>query len=151
MRKVMFIVFALMALMMVSMPAFAQEAGGAASTHGNYVAIAAGFGIAIAAGLAGLGQGRVGAAPVIERLQWAKQHADLHTNLLGQATVQEMGARGWLDKWIRKSCKVYARKQDVLRRAISGACHRTFKSFTRMEACRSGWNCRRSWTLRNFW
>jgi F-type H+-transporting ATPase subunit c len=63
MRKVMMIVFALMALMMVAMPAFAQEAGGAAaSSHANYVAIAAGFGIAIAAGLAGLGQGRVGAA-----------------------------------------------------------------------------------------
>jgi F-type H+-transporting ATPase subunit c len=63
MRKVMWIVFALMALMMVAMPAFAQEAGGgAAASHGNYVAIAAGFGIAIAAGLAGLGQGRVGAA-----------------------------------------------------------------------------------------
>ncbi|MFZ0315148.1 MAG: ATP synthase F0 subunit C [Candidatus Korobacteraceae bacterium] len=62
MRKMMMIVFALLALMMVAMPAFAQEAGGAASSHANYVAIAAGFGIAIAAGLAGLGQGRVGAA-----------------------------------------------------------------------------------------
>ena len=63
MRKVMMIVFALMALMMVAMPAFAQGAGdAAAASHGNYVAIAAGFGIAIAAGLAGLGQGRVGAA-----------------------------------------------------------------------------------------
>ncbi len=63
MRKTMMIVFALMALMMVAMPAFAQDAGGgAASSHLNYVAIASGFGIAIAAGLAGLGQGRVGAA-----------------------------------------------------------------------------------------
>ncbi len=60
----------------------------------------------------------VASRPVIERLRVAKQRADLHTNLLGQAVVQEMGARGWLDKWIRKSCKVYARKQDVLRRAI---------------------------------
>ena len=61
MRKFTMIFFSLMALMMVAMPAYAQEANAAAS-HGNYVAIAAGFGIAIAAGLAGLGQGRVGAA-----------------------------------------------------------------------------------------
>ena len=60
----------------------------------------------------------VASRPVIERLRWAKQRADLHTNLLGQAVVQELGARGWLDKWIRKSCKVYAHRQDVLRRAI---------------------------------
>ncbi len=62
MRKTMLVFFALMAMLMMAMPAFAQEAGGAAASHGNYVAIAAGFGIAIAAGLAGLGQGRVGAA-----------------------------------------------------------------------------------------
>jgi 2-aminoadipate transaminase len=55
---------------------------------------------------------------VIERLRWAKQRADLHTNLLGQAVVQELGQRGWLDKWIRKTCKVYAHKQDVLRHAV---------------------------------
>lgn len=62
MRKSTMIVFALLAMLFVAMPAFAQDAGGAAASHGNYVAIAAGFGIAIAAGLAGLGQGRVGAA-----------------------------------------------------------------------------------------
>ncbi len=60
----------------------------------------------------------VASRPVIERLQWAKQRADLHTNVLGQAVVQELGVRGWLDKWIRKSCNVYAHKQDVLRRAL---------------------------------
>jgi DNA-binding transcriptional MocR family regulator len=60
----------------------------------------------------------VASRPVIERLRWAKQRADLHTNLIGQAVVQELGARGWLDKWIRKSCKVYAHKQDVLRCAV---------------------------------
>ena len=54
---------------------------------------------------------------VTERLQRAKQRADLHTNLIGQEVVQELGARGWMDKWIRKSCKVYAHKQDILRRA----------------------------------
>jgi len=61
MRKVMIVVFALMAIMTVTMPAYAQG-GGAAAGGGNWVAIASGFGIAIAAGLAGLGQGRVGAA-----------------------------------------------------------------------------------------
>lgn len=60
----------------------------------------------------------VASRQVIERLRWAKQRADLHTNLIGQAVVQELGVRGWLDKWIRKSCKVYAHKQDVLRRTI---------------------------------
>jgi DNA-binding transcriptional MocR family regulator len=60
----------------------------------------------------------VASPPVIERLRWAKQRADLHTNLLGQAVIQELGARGWLDKWIRKTCKLYAHKQDVLRHAI---------------------------------
>ncbi len=61
MRKIMMLFFALVALMTVAMPAYAQ-AGGAAAGGANWVAIASGFGIAIAAGLAGLGQGRVGAA-----------------------------------------------------------------------------------------
>ena len=61
MRKVTMIIFALMALMLMAMPAYAQG-GAAAATGTNWVAIASGFGIAIAAGLAGLGQGRVGAA-----------------------------------------------------------------------------------------
>ena len=60
----------------------------------------------------------VASSQVIERLRWAKQRADLHTNLIGQAVIQELGARGWLDKWIRKTCKVYAHKLEVLRRAI---------------------------------
>jgi F-type H+-transporting ATPase subunit c len=61
MRKLMMIFFALMAIMMVTMPAYAQ--GGTAAAGGtNWVAIASGFGIAIASGLAGLGQGKVGAA-----------------------------------------------------------------------------------------
>jgi 2-aminoadipate transaminase len=60
----------------------------------------------------------VASPPVIARLRWAKQKADLHTNLLGQAVVQEMGRRGWLDHWIRKTAKAYAHKQDVLRSAI---------------------------------
>jgi F-type H+-transporting ATPase subunit c len=62
MKKTTLIIFAVMAMLMMAMPAFAQDAGAAAQGHASAVAIAAGFGIAIAAGLAGLGQGRVGAA-----------------------------------------------------------------------------------------
>src|ERR1700739_3251704 len=63
MRKMMIVFFALLAIMMIAMPAYAQGApSGSASGGTNWVAIASGFGIAIAAGLAGLGQGRVGAA-----------------------------------------------------------------------------------------
>jgi F-type H+-transporting ATPase subunit c len=62
MRKTTMFIFALLAMMTMAMPAFAQGGGGGASNHADYVAIASGFGIAIAAGLAGLGQGRVGSA-----------------------------------------------------------------------------------------
>ena len=62
MRKVMMLFFALLAIAMMAMPAYAQGGAATASGHGDWVAIASGFGIAIAAGLAGLGQGRVGAA-----------------------------------------------------------------------------------------
>ena len=60
MRKLTILIFALLAIMMMTMPAYAQ--GGTTAPANNLVPIAAGFGIAIAAGLAGLGQGRVGAA-----------------------------------------------------------------------------------------
>lgn len=55
---------------------------------------------------------------VIERLRGAKQRADLHTNLLGQAVLDEFGRRGWLDKWIRRTRKHYAAKLDFTRRAM---------------------------------
>ena len=61
MRKVMIVVFALLAISLMTMPAYAQG-GTAAAPATNWVAIASGFGMAIAAGLAALGQGRVGAA-----------------------------------------------------------------------------------------
>lgn len=60
MRKVMLVFFSLLAISMMTMPAYAQ--GGAAAGGTNWVALASGFGIAIAAGLAALGQGKVGAA-----------------------------------------------------------------------------------------
>jgi F-type H+-transporting ATPase subunit c len=60
MRKLMIVVFSVLAISMMTMPAYAQA--GAAGPATNWVAIASGFGMAIAAGLAALGQGRVGAA-----------------------------------------------------------------------------------------
>ena len=61
MRKLSIGMFALLAIMMMTMPAYAQG-GAAAAPATNWVAIASGFGMAIAAGLAALGQGKVGAA-----------------------------------------------------------------------------------------
>ena len=55
---------------------------------------------------------------VIERLRGAKQRADLHTNLLGQAVLNEFGRRGWLDKWIRRTRKHYAMKLEFTRAAM---------------------------------
>jgi 2-aminoadipate transaminase len=54
---------------------------------------------------------------VIARLREAKQQADLHTNLLGQAVLEEFGRRGWLDGLIRRTIRVYAHKLDVFRQA----------------------------------
>jgi len=55
---------------------------------------------------------------VIDHLRSAKQRADLHTNLLGQAVLEELGRRGWLDKLVRRTCRVYERKLSLLRRAM---------------------------------
>jgi F-type H+-transporting ATPase subunit c len=60
MRKLTIGVFAVLAIMMMTMPAYAAD--GAAAGGTNWVAIASGFGMALAAGLAALGQGKVGAA-----------------------------------------------------------------------------------------
>jgi len=69
-------------------------------------------------GFAGFRVGWIAASRrLIERLRWFKQRADLHTNLPGQAVLEEFGRRGWLDKLIRRARKVYARKLEVLRRA----------------------------------
>jgi DNA-binding transcriptional MocR family regulator len=58
---------------------------------------------------------------VIEHLRTAKQRADLHTNILGQAVLEEFCRRGWLDKLIRKTRKAYAQKLEVLRRAVEAS------------------------------
>ena len=56
---------------------------------------------------------------VIERLRGAKQRADLHTNLLGQAVLEELGRAGWLHKLVRRTRKLYECKLAVLRQAIT--------------------------------
>ncbi len=61
MNKLTILVFMLVAMMVLTLPAYAQGTT-AAVPASPWVPIASGFGIAIAAGLAGLGQGRVGAA-----------------------------------------------------------------------------------------
>jgi F-type H+-transporting ATPase subunit c len=64
MNKKLFVLFALMAIVMLATPVFAQgePAAAAAAAGTNWVAIASGFSMAIAAGLAALGQGKIGAA-----------------------------------------------------------------------------------------
>ena len=104
-------------------------------------------------GFPGLRVGWIAASRrVIERLRWAKQRADLHTNLLGQAVLEELGRRGWLDKWIRRICKVYEHKLEVLRRRRRAALSRGCPG-----GLSGGWDVRlggvagRSSTRRNFW
>ena len=69
MNKLKYFFFSALALALMSIPAMAQ-AGGAAGAADNaqtveaYKAIAAGIGLGIAAGLGGLGQGKIGAAAV---------------------------------------------------------------------------------------
>jgi DNA-binding transcriptional MocR family regulator len=56
---------------------------------------------------------------VIEILRRAKQRDDLHTNLLTQAVLEELGRRGWLDKLIRRMRQAYLHKLEVLQSAIA--------------------------------
>lgn len=69
MNKIKYVFFATLALALMAIPALAQGAagGGAAdndSTVQAYKALAAGLGFGLAAGLGGLGQGRIGASAV---------------------------------------------------------------------------------------
>jgi DNA-binding transcriptional MocR family regulator len=70
-------------------------------------------------GFPGFRVGWVLASPrVIQRLRTAKQRADLHTNVLAQAVLEELGRTGSLDKLVRRSRKMYEHKLGVLRRAL---------------------------------
>jgi F-type H+-transporting ATPase subunit c len=62
MSKKLFVLFAVMIVMMLATPVFAQGEPAAAAAGTNWVAIASGFSMAIAAGLAALGQGRIAAS-----------------------------------------------------------------------------------------
>jgi F-type H+-transporting ATPase subunit c len=62
MRKLMFVLLVIVVLSMMVTPVFAQTPGGESAKPFNVVPIAAGFGMAIAAGLAALGQGKVGSS-----------------------------------------------------------------------------------------
>ena len=71
-------------------------------------------------GFSGLRVGWVAASRrVISRLRWAKQRADLHTNLPGQAVLEDLGRRGALDKFIRRLRKEYAAKLELCERAMT--------------------------------
>lgn len=61
MSKKLFVLISVMLVLMLATPVFAQGAPAAAAGP-DLVPIAAGFSIAIAAGLGGLGQGKIGAA-----------------------------------------------------------------------------------------
>ncbi|MGA2967466.1 MAG: ATP synthase F0 subunit C [Terriglobales bacterium] len=61
MRKIAMLLFVMTMFSVLAVPAFAQGGGGATSTT-NWVALTAGFAIALAAGLAAQGQGKVASA-----------------------------------------------------------------------------------------
>jgi len=61
MRKIVMVLFVMIIFSVLAVPAFAQTGAGAAGST-NWVALTSGFAIAIAAGLAALGQGRVASA-----------------------------------------------------------------------------------------
>jgi F-type H+-transporting ATPase subunit c len=60
MNRVKYILFSMLALALMALPAMAQGAADNESTVNSYKAIAAGLGFGIAAGLAAIGQGLVG-------------------------------------------------------------------------------------------
>ena len=67
MRKVMFVIFAVVVVLMVATPAFAQAGNQSLATAGGRgwaIPLGAGLGMAIAAGLCGLGQGKATASAV---------------------------------------------------------------------------------------
>jgi F-type H+-transporting ATPase subunit c len=61
MRKLQYL-FMTLAALLISVPAFAQDAAGAANGSATWVPLAAGLGMALAAGLCGLGQGKATAS-----------------------------------------------------------------------------------------
>ncbi len=68
MNKYKYVFFSVLALALMAIPAMAQAGGGGTAdnqfTVDGYKALAAGLGFGLAAGLGGLGQGKIGAAAV---------------------------------------------------------------------------------------
>jgi F-type H+-transporting ATPase subunit c len=62
MRKFVLLMFVMLIASVMAVPAFAQGTTGAAAAGTNWVALTSGFAIALAAGLAALGQGKVAGA-----------------------------------------------------------------------------------------
>jgi 2-aminoadipate transaminase len=60
----------------------------------------------------------LGSSRVIERVRTAKQRADLHTNVMAQAVLEELGRSGSLDKLVRRSRKLYEHKLEILKQAL---------------------------------
>jgi GntR family transcriptional regulator/MocR family aminotransferase len=60
----------------------------------------------------------VAALPVIERLEAAKQLADLHTSALIQAAVHRFLARGLFDRYVTRATTEYARRRASLLAAL---------------------------------
>ena len=60
----------------------------------------------------------VGPQPVLERLQAAKQLADLHTSALIQAAVHRFCERKLLDRHVARARREYARRRDLLLAAL---------------------------------
>ena len=91
MRKVMFVLVAMMVLF-VAAPLFAQAAPGATAAPTNWaVPIAAGIGMAIASGLCGLGQGKAtaSAAEALARNPGARPGIQLAL-ILGLALIESL-------------------------------------------------------------
>ena len=90
MRKVMFILVAVVALF-VAAPVYAQTGGGAAAAPNWAVPIAAGIGMAIASGLCGLGQGKAtaSAAEALARNPGARPGIQLAL-ILGLALIESL-------------------------------------------------------------
>ena len=90
MRKMLMLLLVLMMFSILAVPVFAQT-GDASHAGTNWVAITAGFAIAIAAGLAAQGQGKVGAAAceAMARNPAARPHIQLAL-ILGLAFIESL-------------------------------------------------------------
>ena len=91
MRKLVLFLMVMVALSAFTMPAFAQQPGEAAHSNVNRIAIASGFPIALAAGLAALGQGKVASAAceALARNPAARPGIQL-TLILGLAFIESL-------------------------------------------------------------